>query len=76
MEKHDLRHEFPQFEQKITELKTSNHHFKSLFDEYHEVNNQIYRIETNVEIHSDNLLDELRHKRLHLKDQIYAILNH
>jgi uncharacterized protein YdcH (DUF465 family) len=44
MEKHDLRHEFPQFEQKITDLKMSNKHFKGLFDQYHDVNNQIYRI--------------------------------
>ncbi|NDC29826.1 MAG: DUF465 domain-containing protein [Bacteroidetes bacterium] len=74
MEKHDLRHEFPQFEQKITELKTSNHHFRSLFDQYHEVNNQIYRIEMNVEVHSDELLNALRHKRVNIKDQIFVIL--
>lgn len=74
MEKHDLRHEFPQFEQKIIDLKMSNKHFKGLFDQYHDVNNQIYRIETNVEVHSDEFLNELRHKRVHIKDQIYAIL--
>ena len=74
MEKHDSRHEFPQFEQKITDLKMSNKHFKGLFDQYHDVNNQIYRIETYVEVHSDEFLNELRHKRVHIKDQIYAIL--
>jgi len=74
MEKHDLRHEFPQFEQKITELKTSNHHFRSLFEQYQKVNNQIYRIEMNVEVHSDELLNALRHERVNIKDQIFVIL--
>ena len=46
MEKHDLHHEFPQFEQKIHDLKISDNHFKRLFDEYHELNKEIYRIET------------------------------
>jgi uncharacterized protein YdcH (DUF465 family) len=75
MEKHDLRHEFPQFEQKITELKTSDNRFKNLFDTYHDLNKQVYRIESNVEAHGDEYLKELRHKRVLIKDQIYDILN-
>lgn len=46
MEKHDLRHEFPEFEEKIHHLKVNNHHFKKLFDEYHEVTNEVHRIES------------------------------
>jgi uncharacterized protein YdcH (DUF465 family) len=42
MEKHDLRHEFPEYEAKIHELKISDMHFKKLFDEYHEINNEIH----------------------------------
>jgi hypothetical protein len=74
MEKHDLHHEFPQFEQKIHDLKISDNHFKRLFDEYHELNKEIYRIETGVENTSDDFLNKLRFKRVDLKDELYNIL--
>lgn len=74
MQKHDLHHEFPEFEQKIYELKVSDHHFKKLFDEYHEVNNSIHRIENNTEVVTDEVLNDYRMKRVHLKDELYQIL--
>ncbi len=74
MEKHDLHHEFPEFEQKIHELKVSDNHFKRLFDDYHEVNNEIHRIETGAEATADETLNQLRLKRVHLKDELFAIL--
>ncbi len=75
MEKHDLHHEFPQFDKKIHELKVSDHHFRKLFDEYHEINGVIHRIETGAEVSTDEVLNEHRIKRVHLKDQLYGILN-
>lgn len=74
MEKHDLHHEFPEMETKIHDLKISNHHFKRLFDEYHEVNQATTRIETGVEPASDEVLNQHRIKRLKLKDELYAML--
>lgn len=74
MEKHDLHHEFPELEQEIHEMKMTNNHFKRLFDEYHEVNQSIYRMETGVEHPSDEMLNQQRLKRVHLKDELYAIL--
>jgi uncharacterized protein YdcH (DUF465 family) len=74
MEKHDLRHEFPEHEEKIHELKVSNHHFKRLFDDYHDVNNEIHRIESGAETTTDEVLNELRMKRVHLKDELYEML--
>lgn len=74
MEKHDLRHEFPEHEEKIHELKVSNHHFKKLFDEYHDVNNEIHRIESGAETTTDEVLNELRMKRVRLKDELYEML--
>ncbi|MDX2191060.1 MAG: DUF465 domain-containing protein [Bacteroidota bacterium] len=75
MEKHDLHHEFPQFDQKIHDLKVSNHHFKKLFDDYHAINNEIYRIESGNEPTSDDVLNQNRAKRVHLKDELYALLS-
>lgn len=75
MEKHDLRHEFPEQKEKISELKISNHHFKKLFDDYDAVDHDIHRIESGAEQTTDQVLNELRVKRVHLKDQIATYLN-
>lgn len=75
MEKHDLHHEFPQFDQKIHDLKVSDPHFKHLFDEYHEANKAVHRIESGAETVTDDTLNEYRMKRVHLKDQLFAILS-
>jgi uncharacterized protein YdcH (DUF465 family) len=74
MEKHDLRHEFPEFEQKIHDLKVVDNHFRRLFNDYHEVNNEIHRIETGAASAADEILNQLRLKRVHLKDELYEIL--
>lgn len=74
MEKHDLRHEFPELEDKIHELKTTNNHFRKLFDEYHDINNEIHSIETGAEAVADEVLNKLRMQRVHLKDELYAML--
>ena len=74
MEKHDLIHEFPEYREKIHELKMSNNHFRRFFDEYHEVDHEVHRIETGAENTSDEVLGELRKKRLYLKDELAKIL--
>lgn len=71
---HDLIHEFPQHKEKIHVLKTSDNHFRKLFDEYHELDHAIHRHETDTEATTDDHLTELRLKRVHLKDELYAYL--
>lgn len=73
MEKHDLHHEFPQHESKIHDLKMNDKHFKKLFDEYHYINKQIHGVET-TQVFTDDELNEMRKKRLHLKDQLLGII--
>ena len=74
IEKHDLHHEFPEFEQRIHELKMNNHHFARLFEEYHAINREILRIEEGVENPADEYLEELKKQRLSHKDQLYGML--
>jgi len=71
---HELAEEFPDAAEKIHTLKTSNAHFAKLADEYHALNRQIHRIETDMEPASDEHQTELRKKRMALKDEIYAML--
>lgn len=73
MEKHDLHTEFPQHNEKIHNLKVSDNHFRKLFDEYHITNKEIHRIESTGTF-TDQELNELRSKRLHLKDQLLMMI--
>lgn len=73
-EKHDLVHELPEFKERIHELKISNQHFAKLFDEYDELDHQVRRCETEVEVHADDFVEELKKRRLALKDELFAML--
>ena len=75
MQKHDLLHEFPEHKEKIHDLKVSDNHFRKMFDEYHEVDHQIHSYETGATATTDEHLNELRAKRVHLKDALYEYLN-
>ena len=74
MEKHDLVHELPEYQDQIHALKMSHPHFRKLFDEYHELDHQILRIKTGIEITTDEALKEMKTHLLYLKDELYAIV--
>ena len=73
-EKHDLLHELPEHRDTIRSLKMSNQHFSRLFDEYHDVDHEVHRIETGVETTSDDYLDNRKRQRLQLKDQLFQMI--
>ena len=73
-EQHDLHHEFPEYEQKIHDLKLTNGHFKRLFTEYDDLAHQMTRIQQEIETPSDEVIEELKLKRLRLKDELYQML--
>ena len=74
IEKHDLVHEFPELRERIHELKTQDDHFAKLFTEYHELDQEVRRIEEGVENTSDDYLETRKKMRLLLKDQLYGML--
>ncbi len=71
---HELTEEFPQDAALIAKLKADDAHFSKLADDYHEVNRELHRLETRVEAASETYEEELRKKRLALKDEIAEIL--
>lgn len=71
---HALAEEFPDKTEAIHTLKESDAHFARLADEYHDVNREIHRLESRVEAGSDFREEELRKKRLMLKDEIAGLL--
>ena len=74
LEKHDLVSELPEYRQQIHELKMKDAHFSRLFDEYHDVDHEVHRIETGVETPSDEYFEARKKVRLNLKDQLFDML--
>ncbi|MEO6018060.1 MAG: DUF465 domain-containing protein [Polaromonas sp.] len=71
---HDIAHEFPQYLDKMHELKKADSHFAKLFAEYDEDDHAIKKYELGAAVISDEALEVLKKQRLHIKDQIYQIL--
>ncbi|WP_243367586.1 YdcH family protein [Microvirga solisilvae] len=71
----DLHEDFPDKADRIHQLKTGNNRFARLYDEYNELNRTIHRIETRVEPQSDEAEEELKRRRLQIKDEIMAMLD-
>ena len=75
VEHHDLVHEFPEFKDRIHELKTSDHHFRRLFDEYHVLTRSVENMENEVTPVSTRTEEEAKLRRVHLKDELYRMLS-
>ncbi len=71
---HELHEEFPEFAEKIHEMKVANSHFGKLAEDYHRLNREIHRAETDIEPTTDEHLEEMKKERLSLKDEIFGIL--
>ncbi|MBU2923505.1 DUF465 domain-containing protein [Colwellia sp. 4_MG-2023] len=74
LEKHDLHHEFPDFNEEIHYLKMNDNHFTRLFNEYHEIDQEIRHIEQGIENTSDDYLEKKKKVRLKLKDELFVML--
>lgn len=71
---HHLAHELPEYKDAIHDLKVSNNHFAKLLDTYHDCVKQILRIEDEIEAASDMFLEDLKKKRLAMKDEMVGML--
>ena len=71
---HELTEDFPEYAEKISQLKQSDTHCAKLYEAYHEVNRQVHRAETDVEPTGDDEMEAMRKERMRLKDELYAIL--
>ncbi len=72
---HEIPDEFPEYKDKIHNLKMSDGHFSRLYEEYHELNREIHRIEAAGVNTSDEEYESLKLVRLRLKDEIYELLH-
>jgi uncharacterized protein len=74
----DIHHpfvaEFPEHRETIRHLRLSDNAFRQMFEEYHRLDDEICRIEEEVEFATDQQIDELKFKRAKLKDALCSAL--
>lgn len=72
LEHHGLLREFPGHHARIKELKQGDTHFARLYDEYHALDDRIYRAEIQESVLSDEHLETLKKERALLKDKLWS----
>jgi len=71
---HDLESEFPDYVELITELRHRDAKFQALFDRYNRTNFEVVKAEEADVPMSDFTFEDLKKRRLRLKDEIYGLL--
>lgn len=71
---HDLIHELPEYRDAIHVLKMENAHFRKLFDEYHQTTQDVENMESGALNVATAVEEQAKLHRLHLKDQLFAML--
>lgn len=69
---HPLLKEFPEHREVIQWLKVSDEAFRKMFDEYHQLDDAVCRIEEEVDFATDQQIEELKMRRAILKDRLYV----
>ncbi len=73
---HPIYREFPEHRETIKRLKGSDLQFRHAFDEYHKLDDEICRIEEEIDFATDQEIEELKMRRAKLKDAIYHQICH
>lgn len=74
LEKHSLVKEFPDHQHTIRHLKMHNAHFAKMFDEYHDLDHEIFSIEAGNTAATDDHVEEQKVRRVRLKDTLFALV--
>jgi len=65
---------FPEYRDLITQLKTTDRHFLTLFDRHNELDQKIQNMESHIEPSSPIEVEVLKKEKLALKDELYGLL--
>lgn len=69
---HPFLSEFPEHRDVVRRLRLADNLFRKMFEEYHQLDDEICRIEEEIEFATDQQIDELKFKRAKLKDALYS----
>lgn len=73
---HDLAHEFPDLVDRLQELRAADPELAARCEEYERLNAHIVDIEENDKPFVDFEFEDMKKRRLRLKDEIFAALTH
>ena len=73
-ESHSLHHEFPDHHDLIDKLMKEDIHFKKLADEYNQLDKNIRTLELNGAPIEDLAFEQMKKRRIQLKDEVFAML--
>jgi hypothetical protein len=73
-ENHSIHHEFPDYHDMIDNLMKEDLHFKKLADEYNQLDKDIRVIEMNGAPIEDLTFEQMKKRRIQLKDEVFTIL--
>ncbi len=73
---HPILREFPEHRETIKRLKAASDPFRKAFEEYHSLDEAIYRIEEEIDFATDQETEGLKKRRAWLKDYIYHAIMH
>lgn len=61
----------------IAELKQKDSHFATIFDEHTQLDQQINQLDKDLVKHAsrDEEIEQMKRRKLHLKDEIYKIID-
>lgn len=65
---------FPEFRDEISRLKSDNPHFAKLCDKHNELDQLIQNMEDGRETATTLDIEKLKKEKLHIKDQLYAMI--
>ena len=71
---HALHEDFPEAGAKISALKLKDPDFSKLAEAYHELNRTVHRMETGLEAVADDVLEDMKKRRIEMKDRIAGLL--
>lgn len=74
IEHHELHREFPEYVDLMNVLRTSDSYFCQLFNEYHNLTDQVEHLEEDDVPVYDFTIEEMKKKRARLKDKMYKML--
>lgn len=69
-----LKNMFPEYGERMTELRQSNPHFAKMLEEHDLLDKQITRLELNPVHAINDDIETLKRKKLKYKDRLYALL--
>lgn len=66
---------FHEYREQVTKLKTTNAHFKKVFDRHNDLHDKIDRAEDGGVDHIDPMeIERMKKEKLKLKDKAYAMI--